>query len=101
MSEKTNMTRVSLDIPHDYHKQLKAKAALYGKTFRQLILESLDKCICEKSSNKSGRKKKLDEIAEHELWVYDPANKRIVEHIEKGLNQKANIYRGSFAKNAK
>lgn len=39
------MTRVSLDIPTDYHKQLKAVAALRGKTLRQIILESINECI--------------------------------------------------------
>ena len=29
------------------------------------------------------------DIPEHEQWVYDPANKHIVEHIKEGLEQKA------------
>lgn len=101
MSEKTTMTRVSLDLPNDYHKQLKAVAALRGKTLRQLILESLDECISKQDAKLPRRKKKSDKIPEHERWVYDAANKQIVEHIEKGLKQKASIYRGSFAKKTK
>lgn len=93
MSEKTTMTRVSLDLPADYHKQLKMVATLRGKTLRQIILESLDEFISKQVHHK--------EIPAHELWIYDPANKKIVEHIETGLKQKATIYRGSFAKRAK
>ncbi len=96
MSEKT---RISLDIPTDYHKQLKALAALRGKTLRQIILESIDEWISTQTPSrrpKSSTKKK--QIPDHELWVYDPANKNLIEHIEKGLKQKATIYRGSFAK---
>jgi uncharacterized protein (DUF1778 family) len=93
MSEKTTMTRVSLDLPSDYHKQLKMAATLRGKTLRQIILESLDEFISKQVLDK--------EIPAHELWVCDPANKKIVEHIETGLKQKATIYRGSFAKRAK
>lgn len=93
MSGKATMTRVSLDIPTDYHKQLKTIAALRSKTLRQLILDSLDECISKQASD--------EKIPEHERWIYDPANRKIVEHIEKGLKQKASIYRGSFAKHAK
>ncbi len=92
MSQKTT-TRISLDIPTDYHKQLKAVAALQGKTLRQVILESLEECIL-------GQVNQL-EIPEHERWVYDPTNKEIVEHIKEGLKQKATIYRGSFSKSVK
>ena len=93
MSQKANMTRISLDIPADYHKQLKAVAALQGKTLRQIILESLEECILGQITK--------SEIPAHERWVYDPANKKIVEHIEEGLKQKATIYRGSFSKAVK
>ncbi len=91
MSTK-NITRVSLDIPSDYHKQLKVLATLQGKSLRQLILESVDAFIAKRSEG---------EIPEHERWIHNPANKKIVEHIQKGLRQKATIYRGSFAKRVK
>lgn len=83
MGGKINMTRVSLDIPIDYHKQqqLKAVAALRGKTLRQLILESLDECISKQTSGLFVKEEKLDKIPEHELWAYDPEHKKIVAHI--------------------
>jgi predicted DNA-binding protein len=93
MSEKTNTIRVSLDMSNDYHKHLKAIAALQGKTIRQIILESIEKCLFTQITQ--------EKIAEHERWLYDPANKAIVEHIKEGLKQKATIYRRSFAKRAK
>lgn len=102
MREKITTTRVSLDIPIDYHKRLKAVAALRGKTLRQIILESLDECISKQISDLSAKAPAtFGKIPEHELWVQDPAHRKIVEHIEKGLKQKANIYRGSFAKSKK
>ncbi len=33
----------------------------------------------------------VGEIPEHELWLYDPANKELVERLKKSLKQKATI----------
>lgn len=55
MSEKNAMARISIDIPAEFHKRLKAKAALSGQSMRQIILDyliyldsecdSIDKCL--------------------------------------------------------
>ncbi len=43
----------------------------------------------------------LNQIPEHESWIYDKAKKHIVEHIKEGLLSRATIKRGSFVKYAK
>lgn len=68
---KENTSRISIDVTKEQHKRLKARAALSGKTLQQLILDS------------------VGEIPEQELWLYDPANKEIVERLKKSLTKKA------------
>ena len=90
MDKKSDLSRITVDIPKVYHRKLKAMAAFQGKSMREIIIESLE-----------GHFKAPQEIPEHELWIYNPANKEIVEHIKEALKQKATIKRGSFAKYAK
>lgn len=85
----TKNTRVSLDMPSSYHEQLKILAIKRGQTLRELILESVDTFISDPSV--------IGEIPEHERWVFDTANKHIVDHIKKSLKQKPTISR-SFVK---
>lgn len=42
MKTKSEMSRITLDIPKAEHKKLKAKAALLGKSMRSLVLEALE-----------------------------------------------------------
>ncbi len=41
MSDK-KLARISIDVPLDIHKKLKARAALSGKTIRQILLEQIE-----------------------------------------------------------
>ena len=70
---KENMSRISIDVTKEQHRILKARAALSGKTLQQLILDS------------------VGEIPEQELWLYDPANKELVERLKKSLKKKATV----------
>lgn len=53
-------TRVTVDIPSEKHKRLKAVAALKGETLQEFILS----CVDEKMQEPSGKSKleKLDEL---------------------------------------
>jgi len=73
MNPKENKSRISLDVTKEQHKQLKARAALSGKTLQQLILDS------------------VGEIPEQELWLYDPANKELVERLKNSFTQEATV----------
>lgn len=71
MRSKENMARISIDVSKELHKRLKARAALSGKTLQQLFLDA------------------VGEVPEEEVWLYDPANKEIVERLKKSLEKKA------------
>lgn len=48
MSNKTNLSRVTIDIPTIEHKRLKALAAAKGLTMKELIMEPVrEKYCCE------------------------------------------------------
>ena len=42
MSSKTEMSRITVDIPKETHKKLKTHAALLGKSMRSIILDALE-----------------------------------------------------------
>lgn len=42
MSAKNEFARLTIDIPKEEHRKLKAQAALLGKSMRDMILESLE-----------------------------------------------------------
>lgn len=73
MTGKENMARISIDVTKEQHKILKARAALSGKTLQQLFLDA------------------VAEIPEQELWLYDPANKELVEKLKKSLKKEGII----------
>jgi predicted HicB family RNase H-like nuclease len=41
MNQKKSLSRITLDIPSEDHKQLKVIAAITGKSMRELIIEAL------------------------------------------------------------
>lgn len=84
MSKRSNMSRISIDVTKDQHRLLKARAALSGKSLSQLFLEAMGIMI----------------ISEEELWIYDPANEKLVDDIRKALKETATIDLGSFKKYA-
>lgn len=81
MRGKEEMARVSIDIPKEQHRILKAQAALSGKSLQQLFLDA------------------ISEVLEKELWLFDPANKEIVEQLKRGLQQEAKTDWESIKKN--
>lgn len=43
------------------------------------------------SQNIATKENTIDEIQERESWLYDPANKELVERLKKSLTKKATI----------
>lgn len=50
MSTKSNISKITIDIPKNYHKKLKSIAALCGISMRQLLVQAI-KEICESSDD--------------------------------------------------
>lgn len=45
MNTKSNLSRITIDIPSESHKRLKALAAVLGKSMREIVLESIEKYV--------------------------------------------------------
>lgn len=43
----STQTRMTIEIPKEYHRRLKSFAALQGKSMREVIMESLEKHLEE------------------------------------------------------
>lgn len=43
MTSKNNFARITVDLPLDLQKKLKAVAALQGKSMREVVIESVEK----------------------------------------------------------
>jgi len=50
MNTKTNLSRITIDIPEEDHKQFKAFAAVQGKSMRELVVESIQKHLKRQKS---------------------------------------------------
>lgn len=73
MRSKENMARISIDVTKEQHRKLKARAALSGKTLQQFFLDS------------------VGEVPEQELWLYDPANKELIERLKKSFKEDSTV----------
>ncbi len=62
MSTKTTLSRMTIDLPKEDHKRLKAIAAILGKSMRELVLEAVEKYLEATQPTKNLRtlSKKLD-----------------------------------------
>lgn len=49
MRANTETSRITIDIPKESHRMLKAKAALVGKSMRELVVEAIERGLCEHS----------------------------------------------------
>jgi len=59
MISKNNFARITVDLPLDLQKKLKAVAALQGKSMREVVIESVEK---ELQSTKSITKKSINNL---------------------------------------
>jgi phosphosulfolactate synthase (CoM biosynthesis protein A) len=46
MRTNTEVSRITIDIPKESHRMLKAKAALVGKSMREIVLEAIEDNLC-------------------------------------------------------
>lgn len=42
MNSKNDLVRVSLDLPKEIHKRLKARALIEGKSMREVLIEAIE-----------------------------------------------------------
>lgn len=54
-ASKNEVSRIIIEIPKEKHRKLKSKAALLGKSMKDLILESLDATYSIDSNSHSER----------------------------------------------
>ena len=47
VSTHTDLSRITIDIPKEHHRKLKALAAILGKSMRELIIESIEEHLQE------------------------------------------------------
>jgi hypothetical protein len=58
---KIETSRITIDIPKAQHKMLKAKAAMLGKSMREIVLEGINTALCNNIPN-AETQKVIDEI---------------------------------------
>jgi len=60
MSAKNNLSRITIDVPKNYHRKLKSIAALTGKSMKDIVMQAIEsideECLY---SNHSVNKKTL------------------------------------------
>ncbi len=61
MSIKKELSRITIDIPKEDHKKLKALAAILGKSIREIVIDSLEQHLY---NSKTPNKKTLKVIAD-------------------------------------
>ena len=76
MSTKSELSRITIDIPKEDHKRLKALAALEGKSMRELIMESIEERISG-SVSFAESDDQLKRAVEEVLKKYAPALKKL------------------------
>jgi hypothetical protein len=63
MNAREEQSRITIDIPKDSHRKLKAMAAILGKSMREIIIESIDEHLY---NQRSLNKKTLQAIKDTE-----------------------------------
>ena len=49
MHVKNETSRITIDIPKESHKRLKAMAAVLGKSMREIVVESIEKNLSDRT----------------------------------------------------
>ncbi len=61
--KQSDTVRLTIDIPTDTHLWLKKRAKALGKSMREIVIEAIEKCLCESDPhipNKRTRRALLD-----------------------------------------
>jgi hypothetical protein len=68
MNNRKDLSRLTSDIPKDYHLKIKSIALLTGKTIREVLMDAIDaidiECITSTHVPNKETRKVLDEIKE-------------------------------------
>ncbi len=62
MSSKSDLFRMTIDIPSEDHKRLKALAAIIGKSMRELVAEWIHGNLYSRNTPNSATLKAIDNI---------------------------------------
>ncbi len=69
--------RIRFEIPKEYYKHIQERAKALGKTVEQLFQEAVTVLL-------------------RESWLYEPANKDLVDEVKQSLKEPATIDLGTF-----
>ncbi len=70
MSTKNESARIIIEIPKEYHRKLKTRAAILGKSMRDIVLEALE----------------ATEACLHSTHIPNKETKKSLKNIEQGKN---------------
>lgn len=90
MRTNSETSRVTVDFPKETHRMLKAKAALVGKSMREIIVESVENNLCEHSHtpNKETVKAISDAKKGKGLTHYESLEECVRSHVPNKRLQK-------------
>jgi predicted DNA-binding protein len=56
MTKKNNLSRMTIDISNEDHRRLKAIAAIYGKSMREIVLEAVEQYLRDDKTTSDPKK---------------------------------------------
>jgi len=62
MQMKNDLSRITIDIPKESHRRLKALAALLGKSMREIVIESIDERIYKARSLSKKTRETIEDV---------------------------------------
>ncbi len=62
MNTKSDLSRITIDIPKKSHKRLKAMAAILGKSMREIIIESIEERLYSADSPNKETLKAIEKV---------------------------------------
>ena len=83
--QSKNLSRITIDIPHEQHKKLKSIAALEGKSMREVIIESIEIRLRSKKTADSPDEARIKDIIQDVLKKYAPALEKLAKSITRSI----------------
>ncbi len=85
MNSRKDLTRLTSDIPKEYHIKIKSIALLTGKTMREILMEAIDNidinCMTSDHMPNTETKKVLEEIARGENIIRGKEAEKITKKL--------------------
>jgi len=69
MSAKNNLSRMTIDIPKEDHKRLKALAAVLGKSMRKIIIEWIQENLYSSNTPNAKTLKAIKQVEQGENLI--------------------------------